>query len=438
MPGIFERFGPEVKLVIHPGSTAASTTPERIGLHRNRKMHLHKQLLALGVAAWLVPAPVISTSERLDGFLRSRVAGGDVPGVVAMVVDPHATIYTGTAGEADVARHRPMTPDSIFRIASMTKPVTSLAAMMLVEQGQLGIDDPVTKYLPEFSRVRVLTAWHEADGTYDARPPRRSITIRDLLTHTSGIGYSFVDARLAKLDDGHASTAELPLVSDPGERFVYGPSTAVLGDIIAKVSHMPLAAFLETRIFQPVGMHDTFFSVPADRRDRVVTVQARTADGSLRETPNPAALESPPRGDGGLFSTAADYARFMQVFLNRGRVGTVRLVTDRTIALMTSNQLGSLRVTEQPSADPSISRPFPFGAGKDTFGFGFQIEERPAAAGRSVGSLSWGGIFNTHFWIDPRRSIAAVVLMQVLPYYDPRALAVLRGFEREVYAPKPQ
>ena len=170
------------------------------------------------------------------------------------------------------------------------------------------------------------------------------------------------------------------------------------------------------------------------KRDRVVTVHTRAVDGSLREMRNPVTLTAPPRGDGGLFSTAADYARFMQLFLNRGRLGTTRLISDRTFELMTSNEIGSLRVAEQPSSDPSVARPFPLGAGKDTFGFGFQIEGRPAAAHmRSAGSLSWGGIFNTHFWIDPQRSLAAVVLMQVLPYYDPAALGVLRGFEREVY-----
>jgi len=398
-------------------------------------MNFYRQLVVVAVVAWLVEAPTVSRSARLDAFLRSSVADGDVPGVVAMVVDRKTTLYAGAFGKADVARDRAMTPDNIFRIASMTKPVTSLAPMMLFEQGQLGLDDPITKHLPEFSNIRVLTTWHDADATFDSRPPRRPITIRDLLTHTSGIAYSFVDARLAKLDDGHKNASELPLVSDPGERFVYGPNTLLLGEIIAKISNMPLEAFFQTRIFEPLGMHDTFFSVPDDKHDRVVTVHARTTDGSLRETPNPAAFKSNARGDGGLFSTASDYARFMQLFLNRGRVGTTRLLTERTIDLMTSNQIGSLRITEQSSADPAIARPFPIGAGKDAFGFGFQIEGRPAASGlRSAGSLSWGGIFNTHFWIDPRRSIAAVVLMQVLPYYDPRALAVLRGVEREVYS----
>lgn len=396
-------------------------------------MDIFARVIIVAVTAWLLQTPRV-TSEGLDRFLQSSVAAGDVPGVVAMVVDAHATLYTGAFGKADVARDKAMMPDSIFRIASMTKPVTSLAAMMLIEHGQLALDDPITKYLPEFSYVRVMTGWHD-DGTYDARPPRRPITIRDLLTHTSGIAYSFVDARLAKLDDGHKNAWELPLVNDPGQRFVYGPSTAVLGDIVAKVSRLPLDAFFERRIFEPLGMRETSFGIPAGKHPRVVTVQARLPDGSLRESPNPAALQSPVHGDGGLFSTAADYARFMQLFLNRGRVGSRHLVSERTIQLMASNEIGALTVGEQSSSDVSVARPFPFGAGKDRFGFGFQIEGRPAAAGfRSAGSLSWGGIFNTHFWIDPQHSIAAVVLMQVLPYYDPRALRVLRGFEREVYA----
>jgi len=399
-------------------------------------VHPYKHLLILALIAWLAQTPAMNASKRLDTFLRSAVTAGDVPGVVAMVVDRSATLYAGAYGKADVARQRPMRTDSIFRIASMTKPVTSLAVMMLVEQRQLAVDDRITKYLPEFSGVQVLTVWHDADATYDSRPPRRPITIRDLLTHTSGMAYAFVDPRLSKLDDGRKRVSELPLISDPGERFIYGPNTAVLGDIVAKVSGMRLETFLNTRIFQPLGMHDTFFSVPPDKADRVVTIHTRAADGTLNEAANPDELKSPVRGDGGLFSTAADFARFMQLFINRGAIGSRPLVTEHTIDLMTSNQIGAIRVAEQPTTAPTIARPFPVGSGKDTFGFGFQIEERPAGVAlRSAGSLSWGGIFNTHFWIDPHRSIAAVVLMQVLPYYDPQALAVLRGFEHEVYAP---
>jgi CubicO group peptidase (beta-lactamase class C family) len=396
---------------------------------------LFKQLSVVALVASLLQSAPAPTPTSLDTFLRSRVGGDRVPGVVVMVVNREKAVYTGAFGEADVARKRPMRSDSIFRIASMTKPVTSLAIMMLVEQGQLGLDDLATKYLPDLSNMKVLTAWHDADGSYESRPPRRPITIRDLLTHTSGIAYSFVDPHLAKLDDGQKGPINLPMVSDPGERFVYGPNTALLGEIVSKVAHVPFDEFFATRIFKPLGMVDTFYVVPADKIDRVVTMHTRTSDGVFHESPNPPAISSPTRGDGGLLSTAADYARFMQLFLNRGRAGSRQLVSERTIEMMTSNQIGSLRVGQQPSTAPAFSYPFPLGAGKDSFGFGFQIEERPAVAGlRSAGSLSWGGIQNTHFWIDRQRSIAAVVLMQFLPYYDPLALDLLRGFERDVYA----
>jgi CubicO group peptidase (beta-lactamase class C family) len=305
--------------------------------------------------------------------------------------------------------------------------------MMLVEQGRIAVDDPVAKYLPEFERVRVLTTFNEADGTFDTRPPARPITIRHLLTHTSGIAYGFVDARLAKMNTSGKSQADIPLAHDPGERFTYGPSTAVLGTLVASVSGRPLDEFVKTRIFDPLGMSDTFYTVPADKHDRVVTLHTR-AVGALTERPNPATLGAPVAGDGGLFSTPSDYGRFMQLFLNGGRAGTVRLVSESTIRKMLSNQIGRLVVQQQPSADPSRARPFPFGGGKDTFGFGFQIEAAPADPGlRAVGSASWGGINNTHFWIDPRTGVAAAVLMQVLPYYDEAAIDVLRSVERLVY-----
>jgi methyl acetate hydrolase len=393
-------------------------------------------VLVLGAWSLIVGAALASSPARtaFDQFLRRTVAGGDVPAVVAMVVDRRTTRYVGAFGKQNVAENRDVTPGTIFRIASMTKPVTSLAAMMLVGQGRLSVDDPVTKYLPEFEKIRVMTAFHE-DGTYESRPPKRMITVRDLLTHTSGIGYSFADARLAKLDSPGATELDLPLLHDPGEKFTYGPNTAVVGRIVEKISGEPLDRFFQSRIFGPLGMHDTFFVVPASKRDRVITLHNRSATGSLTERPNGATLQSPVRGDGGLFSTAADYARFMQLFLNDGcTAGGARLIRPEILRTMTSNQIGALTVVEQPSAAPAVALPFPIGAGKDTFGFGFQIEQPPAARGmRTAGSLSWGGVDNTHFWIDPRRAIAAVVLMQMLPYYDPGALTVLRGFERIVY-----
>jgi methyl acetate hydrolase len=396
-------------------------------------MKLLSAFVAVAISLVLQPA-ALPAGAALDAFLRARVSADDAPAIVVMVVGPGSTLYAGASGKASAATNRPVTADSIFRIGSMTKPITSVAAMMLYEEGKLGLDDPVTKYLPEFAKIRVITAWHDTGATYESRPPSRMITIRDLLTHTSGMAYSFEDVHLAKLDDGRRTEIDLPLLHDPGRRFTYGPGPAAIGRIIEKLSGKSLDVFFKTRIFDPLGMRDTFFDVPADKRDRVVAIHNRMPDGSLGGVPNSGPLQSPPRGDGGLFSTAGDFARFMQLILNDGRVGTVQLLRAQTVATMTANQIGALTVEEQPSVSLDILRPFTLGAGKDRFGFGFQIERPPASPGmRSVGSLSWGGVFNTHFWIDPHRSIAAVVLMQVLPYYDSRAMGVVRGVESLVY-----
>jgi methyl acetate hydrolase len=406
---------------------------------KNRRIAIALTALLAAAAAMTLRSaapPAIPAAGRaaIQAFLRQSVADHVVPAVVVVVVNAQQQILLDAAGKRDAANKADVASDSIFRIASMTKPITSLAVMMLAEKGRIGIDDPLTTYLPEFDAVRVLTTFNDADRTYESRPPARPITIRHLLTNTSGIGYAFSDARLAKLDDGKKREWQMPLLHDPGERFTYGPNTAVLGYIVEKVSGQPLEMFLKSNIFDPLGMTDTFFSVPPEKRLRVVTQHVRAKEG-LIERPNPETLQSPVRGDGGLFSTAADYGRFMQMILNGGRAGAVRLVKDETLRSMTTNQIGTLLVQEQPSANALLARPFPFGGGKDKFGFGFQIEAAPAAAEglRSVGSLSWGGIYNTHFWIDPKQQIAAAVLMQVLPYYDDDALHVLRGVERLVY-----
>jgi len=393
---------------------------------------------ALHAATRAAALPSIAAAGRvaITSFMRKAIDDKLVPAAAVIVVNREQQLFLGAAGKRDVANGKELTPDAIFRIASMTKPVTSLAVMMLNEEGKIGFDDPVTKYLPDYERVRVMTSFNDADRTFQSRPPVRPITIRHLLTHTSGMAYSFTDARLAKLDDGKKTEIDLPLLHDPGERFTYGPNTAVLGYVIEKVTGQKLDAFLKARILDPLGMHDTSFVVPPEKHDRVVTVHVRTPDG-LTERSNPAVLQATVRGDGGLFSTAADYARFMQVFLNGGRAGATRFVSEASLRTMTSNQIGQLHVVQQPSANALFAKPFPFNGGKDTFGFGFQIEGAPPrnveTGLRSEGSLSWGGIDNTHFWVDPTAGVAAAVLMQVLPYYDDSAIEVLRGVEGLVY-----
>lgn len=381
--------------------------------------------------------PSISAAGKaaLSQYLSGAVQRGDVPGVVALVVDRESVLYQGAAGKLDVARGVDMPADALFRIASMTKPVTSVAAMMLVEAGKLGLDDPVSKYVPGFEGRPVLERFNTADGTYDTRPAKRPVTIRHLMTHTSGLGYGFSSPIVSRLAQGNREKeAGLPLLHDPGDKWTYGTSTRVLGQVVEKISGQPLDVFFRDRIFGPLKMTDTSFVVPPEKVSRVVTVHQRV-DGKLVEQPNAPVQQSPVNGEGGLYSTARDYGVFLQMLLNGGSLHTVKLLGAKSVAMMGANQIGSVVVDEQPAADPARTRPFPLGAGRDKFGLGFQIavrDERYAKL-RNPGSLSWAGINNTHFWIDPDSHIAAVVLIQVLPFYDEACIRVLREFEELVY-----
>lgn len=379
----------------------------------------------------LSEAGTVALSQQLD----AAVARGDTPGV-ALVVDRDGVLYEGSAGKLDVTRNLPMRPDAIFRIASMTKPITSVAIMMLLEEGKLGLDDPVSRYLTGFDDLRVITAFNLTDGSYETRPAKRPMTIRHLLTHTSGIGYAFSSPIVARLQEGTQKREwELPLLHDPGEKWTYGASTVVLGMIVEKVTGSSLEVFFQERIFRPLGMADTSYMVAIEKQARVSARHDRTS-GILQERPRKTIVSTPPfEGDGGLFSTAQDYGLFMRMLLNGGRVGSVGLLTEKSVRLMGENQIGALFVEQQPAADPLLTRPFPLGAGRDRFGLGFEIalEDDGKAQYRSPGSLSWAGLFNTEFWIDPRRHIAVVMMMQILPFYDDGAIRTLRDFEQIVY-----
>jgi len=394
-------------------------------------------LMLAHVQAAAPARPLISAAgtTALSQYLSAAVDRGDVPGVVTLVVDREGVLYEGAAGKLDVTRRVDMPADALFRIASMTKPITSVAVMMLVEAGKLGLDDPVSKYLPEFENRQVISTFNPADGTYESRPAKRAITIRHLMSHTSGIGYAFSNPVVARLLQGtQKSETELPLLQDPGDKWTYSASTRVLGQVIEKISSQPLDVFLRNRIFEPLKMADTSYVVSPERLPRVVTVHRRM-DGKLVEQPNAPTERAPVRGDGGLYSTARDYGAFLQMLLNGGSLHTAKLLGEKSVRMMGENQIGAIAVEEQPAADPGRTRPFPLGAGRDKFGLGFQIAARDDryAKLRSPGSLSWAGINNTHFWIDPNRHIAVVVLMQVLPFYDAACIRVLRGVEELVY-----
>ena len=401
---------------------------------------LTRLLGAVSIAVLLLLAPshakspAVSTAgaaaltERID----AATARGEIPAAVVLVTNADGVVYEHAAGKLSVAGNVPLPKDAIFRIASMTKPVTSVAIMMLVESGTLKLDDPAAQYAPAIGTMKVATDV-KPDASFTPRAPKRAITVRDLLTHTSGIGYSFTDPLLFKLETAGKPETDFPLLFDPGEKWSYGSSTRQLGTIVERVSGQPLDAFLRSRIFEPLGMNDTSYEVASSARQRTVTVHQR-ANGVLTEQPNPDMIRTTPiRGDGGLFSTAQDYGKFLRMFLNGGRAGSTRILTEASIRDMTRNQIGRLVVPEQPAANALRTRPFPLGAGKDTWGLGFQLAAKPASpTARGAGSYSWAGINNTHFWVDPVRQVGVVVLMQVLPFYDEACIRLLTDVEHLV------
>lgn len=382
-------------------------------------------------------APLLRDEGKaaLVAHMAEAVRRADVPGLVVSVVTRDDVLHESAAGTQDAGRGVPMQMDSIFRIASMTKPITSVALMMLVERGAVHLDDPVSTYLPEFDRRPVITSFDCASGRYDTRPATGPVTLRHLLANTSGLGYAWSDPILHRLVEiTHKSEPELPLLHDPGSKWTYSPGTRVAGWVVEKVAAEPIDVYVRTKILGPLGMFDTGYEVPASEVGRVVTVHSRAA-GELIEAVNEPRQAGPVRGDGGLYSTARDYARFVRMLLNGGALEGARILNAQTAQAMGQNQCGTLCVQTQPTAMAARTRPFPLGAGRDQFGLGFQIAAHdPRYAGfRSPGSLSWAGINNTHFWIDPRRGIGAIVLMQVLPFYDERCIALLRGIEETVY-----
>jgi CubicO group peptidase (beta-lactamase class C family) len=316
----------------------------------------------------------------------------------------------------------------------MTKPVTSIAIMMLVDEGKLKIDDDVAKYLPKWKDPLVISKFNEADASYETRPAKRPITIRHLLTHTSGIGYGFSSPTLAKIMPKTMQTElDVPLLFDPGEGWAYGASTRVLGQVVEAISGQKIDAFLESRILSPLGMQDTTYLVPASKYPRVVAVSARETNGTFVERPVPSPIPATVQGDGGLYSTASDYGLFLRMLLNRGTLNGKRILSEKSAKAMFESATGTVTVRLQVSSAPALSKNFPVGAGKDKWGLGFQLAAEKQANRRSPGSGTWAGIFNTHFFIDPTKEIAVVVMMQTLPFYDEASMKVYSGVEEAVY-----
>jgi methyl acetate hydrolase len=399
-----------------------------------KRLLLPIPVLLLVVVTSAAPTLPQEGASTLSAFLKAATDRGDVPGIVVAVVNKDGVLYNEAFGRSRTLTSAPMAKDTIFNIASMTKPVTSVAIMMLVDEGKLTLDDDVAKYLPKWKSPLVISTFNDADASFETRPAKRAITIRHLLTHTSGIGYGFSSPTLTKIMAKTKQTElDLPLLFDPGESWAYGASTRVLGHVVEAISGQKIDAFLESRILSPLGMHDTSYLVPTAKYPRVVAVNRRGDDGKFIEQPMPANLPATVQGDGGLYGTASDYGLFLRMLLNRGTLNGKRILSERAVKTIFENHMGNVVVQPQVSAAPALSRNFPVGAGKDRWGLGFQLAAEKQANRRSPGAGTWAGIFNTHFFIDPSREVGVIVMMQTLPFYDEASMKVYAGVEEAVY-----
>lgn len=389
------------------------------------------------------PAEVGLSASRLDRLRQTLQDYCDLkgaPGMVVLIARNGRVAYHRAFGRFRLDQPEPMPVGAIFRIASQTKAVTSVAVMMLMEEGKLLLEDPVSKYIPEFKEIRVAA---KAEGQnvrgYSLVPARRQITIRDLLTHTAGISYGDGPAREEYLKAGiHGwflsdkdmtigelvtKLAGLPFDAQPGEKFVYGYSTDILGYLVEIVSGMSLAEFFERRITWPLGMQDTHFFLPESKALRLTPSYGADENGQLKMTEDPA--KSPyiygPRkcysGGAGLVSTAEDYARFLLMLQNGGELGGVRVLSPKSVELMVADHAGQL-----------------YSGGSAGFGLGFSIVKNLGASGipGTVGSYGWGGAYFTSYWVDPVEKLVAVFMVQVLPV--PAGLSDLQNkFRTMVY-----
>src|SRR5882672_9130182 len=407
----------------------------------NRKIAGMVFTISAGVAALAGTAGAQQSTgaAALDTSLRGAVERKDVPGVVALITDRERVLYQGAFGVTDSPSGRELKPDALFRIASMTKPVTSVALMQLVEQGKLGLDDPAEKYLPELTGLKVIESFDPATGNYRVRPASAAPTVRQFLTHTSGLAYPFTSAtwRDLKPRAGESYPFGGPLLFDPGARWHYSTSTDVVGRLVEVVSGQKLEDYFRQRIFAPLKMDDTSYNVPEAKGPRLVAQQQRAGermDGAVvLQNPQLGLTIAAPIGGGGLASTAGDYGRFVRMLLNGGTLDGARVLTPETVALMGQNHIGAVSVPALKTALPR-SADFTFIAdGRDKWGLGFLITTDQVPGKRSPGSLRWSGINNTFFWVDPIRGVAGVIMMQYLPFADARALAVYDTFERGTY-----
>jgi CubicO group peptidase (beta-lactamase class C family) len=384
------------------------------------------------------------SQAEIDQVLRQKSDATEIPGVVAIAANGNDVLYQGAFGKRDLSKPDPMTPDSVFWIASMTKAVTTAGAMQLVEQGRLSLDAPIGEVLPDLASPQVLEGI-DANGEPKLRPASRPITLRQLMTHTAGFCYNMWNGDMAVYQEKTGVPAittcqnaalKTPITSDPGTRWEYGTNIDFVGKAVEAVTGQRLDAYLRDNLFAPLGMNDTAFKITDSMRKRLVGMHARGETGELAAIPFE--LEQEPEfhmGGGGLYSTAGDYVKFMQMILNKGRGNGNQVLKGETVASMAQNHIGDLNMTKMTSVAPMYTNDvdlYPDQAKK--WGLSFMINTAKTDEGRSPGSLAWAGLANTYFWIDPSRDVAGVILMQLLPFADKNCLDAFAGFERGVYS----
>jgi CubicO group peptidase (beta-lactamase class C family) len=400
-------------------------------------MKSRRDLLAWGLAAAVRRvARAASNTATVDATLRSGIVTRRIPNAAGMVANGTRTLYEGAFGTRDTSGAA-VKVDSIFAIASMTKAVTTVAAMQLVESGKLHLDGPVSKFLPKLANPKVLTGFDES-GLPVIQPAKNQITLKHLLTHTSGLCYDIWDGDMFRLSRNKAlPDVTTTLMFEPGTRWQYGTGLDWAGRLVEEVSGMSLEEYFQTRILKPLGMNDTSYILPASKFDRMVSSWKRGENGTLEQDKRtPPALPKEFNGGGGLFSTAPDYVRFMQMILGKGRgVSGAVILRAGTVESMEMNQISVLSAGKMKSYRPLLSSDVDIQPEHtEKWGLGFLINTDPYDGGRAAGSLAWAGIFNTYFWIDVKRSLCAVLMMQFLPFVDREAIGLLGDFERAVYS----
>jgi methyl acetate hydrolase len=395
--------------------------------------------LACGEDAKKPPSPSLA---QIDTAFRDAIRTAQVPGIVAMAATDNGVIYEGAFGSRHLGQGPAMSRDTVFRIASMIKVITSVAAMQLVEQGRIELDAPAPAIDPVLDAPQVLTGF-DAAGAPQLRPAKQPITLRHLLTHTAGFTYRLWDSdalRYAHALDARPSRERSalprsPLMFDPGTRWHYGPNIDWVGRIVETVSGERLDAYFREHILDPLGMADTGFVLSPSQRTREASTHRRKPDGSLQPEP----LEKPTtptkfNGGGGIYSTAPDYLTLLRMLMNEGRFNGVTILQPETVALMGQNHIGDIEAGILKTTNPALSNDVDFFPSVPLrWGFGHMINLKPGPNGRSAGSLTWAGLLNTYYWIDPTKRVAAVFMTQILPFADRPSVSLYRQFERGIY-----